>query len=56
MLIAIFFFTTLYLSSANITQIAVELYRMLFYIPGFSMFRVFYGQWQWVHAFSTPCF
>jgi len=51
MLIAIFFFITLFLTSANITQIGVEIYRKLFYIPGFSMFRVFYGQWQWVHAF-----
>ncbi len=51
MLIAIFFLITLYLVSANITQIGVEIYRLFFYIPGFSMFRVFYGQWQWVHAF-----
>ncbi len=51
MLIAIFFFVTLFLMSANITQIGVEIYRMFFYIPGFSMFRVFYGQWQWVYAF-----
>lgn len=50
-LIAIFFFATLFLTSANITNIGVEIYRKLFYIPGFSMFRVFYGQWQWVHAF-----
>ena len=51
MLIAIFFFVTLFLTSANVTQAGVEVYRMLFLIPGFSMFRVFYGQWQWVHAF-----
>lgn len=51
LLIVIFFFITLLLSSANITNVGVELYRKLYYIPGFSMFRVFYGQWQWVHAF-----
>lgn len=51
MLNAIFFLITLYLVSANITLIGVEIYRKLFYLPGFSMFRVFYGQWQWVHAF-----
>ena len=47
-LIAAFFFITLFLVSANITHIGVEFYRKLFYVPGFSMFRVFYGQWQWV--------
>lgn len=50
-LIAVFFFMTLFLTSANITNVGVTIYRMFFYIPGFSMFRVFYGQWQWVHAF-----
>ncbi len=50
-LIASFFFLTLFLTSANITNIGVELYRKLFYIPGFGMFRVFYGQWQWVYSF-----
>lgn len=51
LLIVSFFLITLFLSSANITDIGIEFYRMLFYIPGFSMFRVFYGQWQWVHTF-----
>lgn len=50
-LIAIFFFITTFLQSANITQIGVVFYRLLFYIPGFSMFRNFYGQWQWVQTF-----
>lgn len=50
-LIAIFFFITTFLQSANITQIGVDFYRTLFYIPGFSMFRNFYGQWQWVQTF-----
>lgn len=50
-LIAVFFFITIFLESANITQIGVEFYRKLFYIPGFSMFRNFYGQWQWVQTF-----
>lgn len=50
-LISAFFFITLFLASANITHIGVEFYRRLFYIPGFSMFRVFYGQWQWVYTF-----
>ncbi len=51
LLIAIFFLITLFLTSANITQIGVEIYRKLFSIPGFGMFRVFYGQWQWVYTF-----
>lgn len=50
-LISIFFFITTFLHSANITQIGVDFYRLLFYIPGFSMFRNFYGQWQWVQTF-----
>lgn len=51
LLLGIFFLITLFLVSANITQIGVEFYRKLFYIPGFGMFRIFYGQWQWVFTF-----
>jgi len=51
LLVSIFFFTTLFLVSANITQVGVEFYRKLFSIPGFGMFRVFFGQWQWVYTF-----
>lgn len=51
LLISIFFLTTLFLVSANITQIGVEFYRKLFSLPGFGMFRVFFGQWQWVYTF-----
>ena len=51
LLVSIFFLTTLFLVSANITQIGVEFYRKLFLIPGFGMFRNFYGQWQWVYTF-----
>ncbi len=51
LLVSIFFFITLFLVSANITQTGVEFYRKLFLIPGFGMFRNFYGQWQWVYTF-----
>jgi len=51
LLVSIFFFTTLFLVSANITQVGVEFYRKLFLIPGFGMFRVFFGHWQWVYTF-----
>ncbi|MFZ5845155.1 MAG: hypothetical protein ACOY0S_01665 [Patescibacteria group bacterium] len=50
-LIGVFFFTTLFLVSANITNLGVELYRKFFLIPGFGMFRNFIGQWQFVYAF-----
>lgn len=51
LLVGVFFLLTLFLVSANITHIGVEFYRKLFYIPGFGMFRGFYGQWQWVFSF-----
>lgn len=51
LLVGAFFLITLFLTSANISNIGVEFYRKLFSIPGFGMFRNFYGQWQWVHTF-----
>jgi len=51
LLISLFFFITLFLGSANITQLGLEFYRKLFLIPGFGMFRNFSGQWQWVYTF-----
>lgn len=46
-----FFLITLYFVSANITQIGVTLYALAFRLPGFSMFRVYYGQWEWAYLF-----
>jgi len=46
-----FFLITLYLITANITSAGVIFYEKLFYIPGFSMFRNFVGQWAFVFAF-----
>lgn len=51
LLIALFFLITFFLISAKITNIGLEAYRRLFYIPGFSMFRNFIGQWQFIYAF-----
>jgi len=51
LLIGMFFLLTLYLLSANITSIGVEFYKNLFYIPGFSMFRNFIGQWGMIYIF-----
>lgn len=50
-LIAPFYLVTLYLYSAKITNVGVEFYKNLFYLPGFSMFRNFIGQWTFVYAF-----
>lgn len=51
LLSTIFFFITLFLVTANITGIGFKLYVLAFQLPGFSMFRVFYGQWQWTYLF-----
>jgi len=55
-LIMSFFGITYFLVTANITHIGVEAYKRLFYIPGFSMFRNFIGQWQFVFNFFTAIF
>lgn len=51
LLTGIFFLITLYLVTAQISGLGVELYKILFYIPGFAMFKNFYGQWQFVYYF-----
>jgi hypothetical protein len=51
LLLCTFFLITFFLMTANITSIGVEIYKNMFYIPGFSMFRNFIGQWQFVFAF-----
>lgn len=51
LLIGIFFLIALFFVTANITAIGLKFYTLLFHIPGFSMFRVFFGQWMWVYLF-----
>lgn len=51
LIISIFFIITFFLVTANITEIWLQLYKKLFYIPGFTMFRNFYTQWIWVFIF-----
>ncbi|OGH51269.1 MAG: hypothetical protein A3H17_03345 [Candidatus Levybacteria bacterium RIFCSPLOWO2_12_FULL_37_14] len=51
LLTGIFFLITLFFVTANITTIGLNFYRLLFHIPGFSMFRIFFGQWMWVYLF-----
>lgn len=49
--IVIFFMITLFLVSANVTTIGYLFYRSLYYIPGFSMFRVFFEKWAYIYVF-----
>ncbi len=51
LLLGSMFLGTLFLVSANITEIGVKLYTLFFYIPGFSMFRSFNEKWFYVFAF-----
>ncbi len=51
LLTGIFFLIILFFVSANITDIGLNFYKALFNIPGFSMFRNFYGQWGFVFLF-----
>ncbi|MDO8269854.1 MAG: hypothetical protein Q7T54_04260 [Candidatus Levybacteria bacterium] len=48
---SVFYIVCLLLLSANVTQVWVEVYKSFFYIPGFSMFRNFIGQWLFVYSF-----
>lgn len=51
LLTGLFFLITLYLVTAQITQLGILIYTYLFRIPGFTMFKNFYGQWQFVFYF-----
>lgn len=50
-LISTVFLLIFFLATANITTLGYEAYRSFFYIPGFSMFRVFFEKWMYVYAF-----
>lgn len=51
LLTGIFFLITVFFYSANITGLGFIFYKALFIIPGFSMFRNFYGQWSFSFTF-----
>ena len=51
LLTSIFFLIVLFFSTANITNLGLEFYKKLFYLPGFSIFRNFYGQWGYALLF-----
>jgi hypothetical protein len=51
LLTAIFFLIIFFFVTANITSIGFNIYVKLFDIPGFSMFRNYFGQWVFVFTF-----
>lgn len=46
-----FFLIVLYFAIGNITSAGITLYKSFFILPGFSMFRNYYGQWQYTYLF-----
>jgi hypothetical protein len=55
-LVAVIFLITLFLVTGKVSVIGIKFYEWLFYIPGFTMFRNFYGQWQFVFYFFYALF
>jgi len=51
LLSGVFFLVTVFFATANITDTGFAFYKLLFYIPGFQMFRNFYGQWAFAFVF-----
>lgn len=51
LLTAIFFLITFFFVTGNITNVGLDFYIKLFDIPGFSMFRNYFGQWVFVYTF-----
>lgn len=50
-LIVFFYIISLFFATANVTHLWFRIYSSLFSIPGFSMFRNFYGHWAFVYVF-----
>lgn len=51
LLTGLFFLVVLFFASANITNIGLSAYKQLFVIPGFAMFKNFYGQFAYLLLF-----
>lgn len=51
LLTTFFFLIVLFFATANITNTWLFIYKWLFNIPGFSMFRNFFGQWVYAYMF-----
>lgn len=56
LLAAVFFLITFFLVTGKVTMTGIKFYEWLFLIPGFNMFRNFYGQWQFVFYFFYSLF
>lgn len=48
---ALFFLLTFFFVTGKTTITGIKFYELLFHIPGFTMFRNFYGQWQFSFYF-----
>jgi hypothetical protein len=51
LLITVFFLISIFFATGNITKTGLSFYSALFNIPGFSMFRNYYGQWEFLYMF-----
>jgi hypothetical protein len=51
LILSFFLLISIFFATANITKTGLEFYSSLFYLPGFSMFRNFYGQWEFIYLF-----
>ncbi len=51
LLLLSFFLVIFFLITGNVTNQGISIYKSLFYIPSFAMFRSFYGQWAHVYLF-----
>jgi len=51
LLTSFFFLVVLFFATANITNTWLSIYKWLFNVPGFSMFRNFFGQWIYAYMF-----
>ena len=51
LLTGVFFLVAMFFTSANITDTGFFLYKQLFKMPGFSMFRNYHGQWLHIYLF-----
>lgn len=50
------FLIVLFFAVGNITTVGIEFYKSLFNFPGFSMFRNYFGQWQYSYIFFYSIF
>lgn len=45
LLVSMIFLVILFFATANISDLGLSIYKKLFMLPGFSIYRNFYGQW-----------